>query len=101
MAFRIFLYEKGGNPNKTNAKKETALHCVCVEKNFQFYNVQKRRVECMNMVLNWRGATLQEGQLEKVDVGAQDEVSAHNCQSLHMVFSETCEIRSKGHLSFQ
>ena len=29
----------------------------------------------MNMVLNWRGATLQEGQLEKVDIGAQDEVS--------------------------
>lgn len=70
---RIFLYDKGGNPNKTNAKKETALHCVCMEKNFQFYNVQKRRTECLNMVLSWRGVMLQEGQ-EKVDLGAQDEV---------------------------
>nr|KAG5714730.1 hypothetical protein BaRGS_000218 [Batillaria attramentaria] len=70
---RIFLYDKGGNPNKTNAKKETALHCVCMEKNAQYYNVQKRRVECLNMVLSWRGATLQEGQVEKVDLGAVDE----------------------------
>ena len=74
---RIFLYDKGGNPNKTNAKKETALHCVCVEKNSQFYNVQKRRVECLNMILNWRGATLHEGQVEKIDVGAADEVCMH------------------------
>lgn len=70
---RIFLYDKGGNPNKTNAKKETALHCVCMERNSQYYNVQKRRVECLNMVLNWRGATLQEGQVERIELGALDE----------------------------
>ncbi|XP_076461303.1 ankyrin repeat and IBR domain-containing protein 1-like [Babylonia areolata] len=70
---RIFLYDKGGNPNKTNAKKETALHCVCMERNAQYYNVQRRRVECLNMVLNWRGAMLQEEQVERIKLGALDE----------------------------
>ena len=83
---RIFLYDKGGNPNKTNAKKETALHCVCVEKNSQFYNVQKRRVECLNMILNWRGATLHEGQVEKIDVGAADEVCVHFVLTSFLMF---------------
>lgn len=34
------------------------------------------------MVLSWRGATLQEGQVEKVDLGAQDEVSC--CMSTNV-----------------
>ncbi|KAK6165782.1 hypothetical protein SNE40_022633 [Patella caerulea] len=70
---RIFLYEKGGNPNKTNVHKETALHCVCMEKNSQFYNVQRRRLDCLAMVLKWKGATLQDEEVEKIDINAVDE----------------------------
>ncbi|ESO82483.1 hypothetical protein LOTGIDRAFT_134513 [Lottia gigantea] len=70
---RIFLYEKGGNPNKTNNHKETVLHCVCMEKNSQFYNVQRRRLDCLAMVLKWKGATLQDEEVEKIDVAALDE----------------------------
>lgn len=70
---RIFLSSKGGNPNKTNAKKETCLHCVCMEDNVQSIHVCKRRAECLNELLRWRGATLAEGQIEKIDLGAKDE----------------------------
>ncbi|XP_060599500.1 ankyrin repeat and IBR domain-containing protein 1-like [Ruditapes philippinarum] len=77
---RIFLFEHGGNPNKTNGKKETALHCVCMEKNPQFYPVQRRRLECLNMMLQWRGAELKDGEIEKVDLAAVDE---QNNTALH------------------
>ncbi|XP_046380179.1 ankyrin repeat and IBR domain-containing protein 1-like isoform X2 [Haliotis rufescens] len=68
---RIFL-ERGGNPNKTNGKKETSLHCVCMEKSTQFY-VRQRRADSLLLILKWRGATLQEGEMEKADLAAQDE----------------------------
>ncbi|XP_045177754.2 ankyrin repeat and IBR domain-containing protein 1-like [Mercenaria mercenaria] len=77
---RIFLFEHCGNPNKTNGKKETALHCVCMEKNPQYYPVQRRRLECLNMMLQWRGAELKDGEIEKVDLAAVDE---QNNTALH------------------
>ncbi|XP_005093184.1 ankyrin repeat and IBR domain-containing protein 1 [Aplysia californica] len=70
---KTFLFSKGGNPNKTNAKKETCVHCVCMESNWQSVHVCNRRMECLNSLLKWRGATLSEGQVEKIDLGAQDE----------------------------
>ncbi|XP_059164030.1 ankyrin repeat and IBR domain-containing protein 1-like [Physella acuta] len=69
----IFLTTKGGNPNKTNARKETCLHCVCMEANAQSPHVCKRRAECLTHLLKWRGATLAEGQVEKINLAAQDE----------------------------
>ncbi|BFZ21952.1 hypothetical protein BsWGS_24991 [Bradybaena similaris] len=69
----IFLFSKGGNPKKTNARKETCLHCVCMETNAQSVHVDKRRADCLSYLLKWRGATLAEGQIEKVDLAAQDE----------------------------
>ncbi|CAG5115366.1 unnamed protein product [Candidula unifasciata] len=69
----IFLFSKGGNPKKTNARKETCLHCVCMETNAQSIHVDKRRADCLGYLLKWRGATLAEGQIEKVDLAAQDE----------------------------
>lgn len=69
----IFLFSKGGNPNKTNSRKETALHCVCMENNSQSLFVCNRRAMCLNYLLKWRGAKLEEGQVEKVDLAAQDE----------------------------
>lgn len=70
---RIFLNEHGGNPNKTNGRKETALHCVCMEKSPQFYPVQRRRMECLSMMLQWRGAELKDGEIERVDLASVDE----------------------------
>ncbi|XP_052236052.1 ankyrin repeat and IBR domain-containing protein 1-like [Dreissena polymorpha] len=70
---RIFLFEHGGNPNKTNGKKETALHCVCMEKHHQYFPVQRRRLECLSMILQWKGAELKDGVVEKVDLSALDE----------------------------
>ncbi|KAL3854879.1 hypothetical protein ACJMK2_014115 [Sinanodonta woodiana] len=70
---RIFLHEHGGNPNKTNAHKETSVHCVCMEKNYQYYPVQRRRYECLSLFLHWRGTILKDGDEEKVDIAAADE----------------------------
>ncbi|XP_029650318.1 ankyrin repeat and IBR domain-containing protein 1 isoform X2 [Octopus sinensis] len=70
---RIFLHNHHGNPNKTNSRKETALHYVCQERNSQYYTVRQRRCDCLNLILQWRGATLKDGQTEKVDLAAQDE----------------------------
>lgn len=72
---RIFLHNHQGNPNKTNSRQETALHYVCQEKNSQYYTVRQRRCDCLNLILQWRGAVLKDGQIEKVDLAAQDEVS--------------------------
>ncbi|KAI8776004.1 ankyrin repeat and IBR domain-containing protein 1 [Biomphalaria glabrata] len=69
----ILLFSKRGNPNKTNARKETCLHCVCMESNNQSVHICNRRAECLNYLLKWRGATLSEGQIEKIDLQAQDE----------------------------
>lgn len=76
--FSIFLTTKGGNPNKTNARKETCLHCVCMESNAQSLPVCKRRADCLTHLLKWRGATLAEGQVEKINLAAQDEVKIKN-----------------------
>lgn len=73
---RIFLHDHSGNPNKTNGKKETSLICVCMEKpeNAQFYPVQRKRLDCLMILLKWRGSETEEGDREKVDLGSQDEV---------------------------
>ncbi|XP_064646454.1 ankyrin repeat and IBR domain-containing protein 1-like isoform X2 [Lineus longissimus] len=70
---RIFLYELGGNPNKKNTRNETSLHSVCMVANTRSFTVQQRRLECLTLILQWRGATLKEGDVEKIDIGAQDE----------------------------
>lgn len=73
---RIFLHDHSGNPNKTNGKKETSLICVCMEKpeNAQFYPVQRKRLDCLMILLKWRGSETEGGDKEKVDLGSQDEV---------------------------
>lgn len=70
---RIFLHNHQGNPNKTNSRQETALHYVCQEKNSQYYTVRQRRCDCLNLILQWRGAILKDGQFERVDLGAKDD----------------------------
>ena len=71
---RIFLYEHGGNPNKKNNHNETSLHGVCQSAQARNFVVQQRRAECLTMILQWRGATLKDGEIEKIDLATRDEV---------------------------
>ncbi|XP_061169604.1 ankyrin repeat and IBR domain-containing protein 1-like [Saccostrea echinata] len=72
---RIFLHDHSGNPNKTNGKKETSLICVCMEKpeHAQFYPVQRKRLDCLLILLKWRGPETEDGERERVNLGSQDE----------------------------
>ena len=73
--FRIFLCEHGGNPNKKNSQNETSLHCVCILPPTQQNMLsEQRRADCLLLILQWTGAELESGELEKVDLGATDEV---------------------------
>ncbi len=44
-----------------------ALNCYSIA-------LQQRRLECLTLILQWRGAKLRDGEVEKVDLAAQDEV---------------------------
>ena len=73
---RIFLHELGGNPNKKNSRNETAMHCVCMissTTNRSYHIEQQRRLECLTLIIQWRGATLKDGDVEKADLFGKDE----------------------------
>jgi len=77
---RIFLSDLGGNPNKKNGHDETVLHCVCSGGVAdQSYAQKLRRDECLLLVLQWNGARLPDGSMERVDVMAKDEVVFRLC----------------------
>lgn len=40
----------------------------------QVYPVMKKRADCIDMLLKWRGAKLEDNETERVNIGAQDEV---------------------------
>lgn len=52
--YRIFILflEHGGNPNASNGRGETCLHCVC-----QGSDRPLVRREIMEYMLNWEGMT--------------------------------------------
>ena len=89
------MYELGGNPNKKNARDETSLHCVCMALNGRNIAIQQRRLECLSLILQWRGATLKDGEVEKADLGAQDEVRTHTAhtvlKSINIQVSKFCK----------
>jgi len=69
------LCDLGGNPNKKNGHSETVLHCVCSgSATDQSYAQKLRRDECLLLVLQWNGARLADGTMERVDLVAKDEV---------------------------
>lgn len=69
------MNEHGGNPNKKNGRDETSLHNLCMCNQSNNHTAQQRRADCLMLILQWRGATLEDGKVEKVELGAQDEVS--------------------------
>ncbi|XP_050293473.1 ankyrin repeat and IBR domain-containing protein 1-like [Anthonomus grandis grandis] len=71
---RAFINELNGNPNKKNNQNETVLHSTCQIAPHSSYGAHERRAACVQLLLHWRGATIQGGERERVDLGAQDKV---------------------------
>ncbi|XP_071781582.1 ankyrin repeat and IBR domain-containing protein 1 [Centroberyx gerrardi] len=81
---RSFLLSKDGNPNKRNVHNETSLHLLCMGPQIltsegalhprisRPYEDEQRRAECLQIVLTWTGAKLDQGEYESADVNATD-----------------------------
>ncbi|KAM3872785.1 ankyrin repeat and IBR domain-containing protein 1-like isoform 2-T2 [Diretmus argenteus] len=81
---RSFLLSKDGNPNKRNVHNETSLHLLCMGPQIltsegalhprisRPYEDEQRRAECLQIILTWTGAKLDQGEYESADVNATD-----------------------------
>ncbi|XP_033856457.3 ankyrin repeat and IBR domain-containing protein 1-like isoform X2 [Acipenser ruthenus] len=81
---RLFLFSKDGNPNKRNVHNETAMHLLCMGPQIMLaegalhprlarpYEDEHKRAECLQMILKWTGAKLDQGEYERADVNATD-----------------------------
>ncbi|XP_067862530.1 ankyrin repeat and IBR domain-containing protein 1 isoform X3 [Heptranchias perlo] len=81
---RIFLFNKDGNPNKRNVHNETALHLLCMGPHIMLPEAalqprlarpnedDGKRAECLQMILKWKGARLDQGEFEKAENNATD-----------------------------
>jgi hypothetical protein len=66
-----------GNPNKRNARKETALHLVCKLSLNAPPSAQDRRLACAHLILQWKGGfNVASGNIEQADLRAQDMVKS-------------------------
>lgn len=71
---RLFLFDRGGNPNKRNARKETSLHCACQLMGEASPDLSARE-ECVNMLIQWRSTKINaENGSQQVNLSAQDKV---------------------------
>lgn len=72
---RIFLADLYGNPNKQNAKNETALHLACKLPLNTPPSSQDRRLACVQLILQWKGVfDASIGNTEIANLQAQDAV---------------------------
>ncbi|KTG45692.1 hypothetical protein cypCar_00000673 [Cyprinus carpio] len=81
---RSFLFSKDGNPNKCNVHNETALHLLCMGPQILLsegalqprisrpQEDEQKRAECLQMILQWTGAKLDQGEYERANVNATD-----------------------------
>ncbi|CAL8248616.1 unnamed protein product [Lota lota] len=81
---RSFIFSKDGNPNKRNVRNETALHLLCMGPQIlgaegslnpritRPYEDERRRADCLQVILAWTGAKLDQGEYESADVNARD-----------------------------
>uniref|UniRef100_A0A8C4YZ13 RBR-type E3 ubiquitin transferase n=1 Tax=Gadus morhua TaxID=8049 RepID=A0A8C4YZ13_GADMO len=75
---------KDGNPNKRNVHNETALHLLCMGPHIlggegplhpritRPYEDERRRADCLQVILAWTGAKLDQGEYESADINATD-----------------------------
>lgn len=110
---RSFLLSRDGNPNKRNMHNETSLHLLCMGPQIltsegalqprisRPYEDQQRRAECLQLILAWTGAKLDQGEYERADINATDN-KKNTC--LHYAAAsgmKTCvEVRFKKCLNF-
>lgn len=83
-----FLFGKDGNPNKRNVHNETAMHLLCMgpqimisegaihPRPFRLSEDNFRRADCLQRILKWRGAKIDQGEYERAAVDAVD--NKHN-----------------------
>ncbi|XP_059909835.1 ankyrin repeat and IBR domain-containing protein 1-like isoform X1 [Gadus macrocephalus] len=81
---RSFIFSKDGNPNKRNVHNETALHLLCMGPHIlggegplhpritRPYEDERRRADCLQVILAWTGAKLDQGEYESADINATD-----------------------------
>ncbi|XP_051527349.1 ankyrin repeat and IBR domain-containing protein 1-like isoform X4 [Myxocyprinus asiaticus] len=81
---RSFIFSKDGNPNKCNIHNETALHLLCMGPQILLgegalqprisrpQEDEQKRAECLQMILQWTGAKLDQGEYERANVNGTD-----------------------------
>ncbi|XP_051949253.1 ankyrin repeat and IBR domain-containing protein 1-like isoform X1 [Xyrauchen texanus] len=81
---RSFIFSKDGNPNKCNINNETALHLLCMGPQILLaegalqprisrpQEDEQKRAECLQMMLQWTGAKLDQGEYERANVNGTD-----------------------------
>ncbi|KAM4687998.1 ankyrin repeat and IBR domain-containing protein 1 [Discoglossus pictus] len=81
---RAFIFGKDGNPNKRNIHNESAMHLLCIGSHIMIseggldhrvprpYDDDRKRSECLKMVLEWKGAKLDQGSYERAALDATD-----------------------------
>ncbi|XP_030056106.1 ankyrin repeat and IBR domain-containing protein 1 isoform X1 [Microcaecilia unicolor] len=79
-----FLFTKDGNPNKRNVHNETAMHMLCMGPQIMISDGALhprlarpseddfRRSDCLQMILRWKGAKLDQGEYERAAIDAVD-----------------------------
>lgn len=79
---RTFLFVRDGNPNKRNVHNETSMHLLCMGPQIMISEGALhprltrpseddcRRADCLQMILKWKGAKLDEGQYERAAIDA-------------------------------
>lgn len=82
--FRTFLFGRDGNPNKRNVHNETSMHLLCMGPQIMISEGalhprlarpaedDSRRADCLQMILRWKGAKLDQGEYERAAIDAID-----------------------------
>ncbi|XP_044151807.1 ankyrin repeat and IBR domain-containing protein 1 [Bufo gargarizans] len=81
---RAFLFGKDGNPNKRNIHNESSMHLLCMGSHLMISegafdhrlprlgDDDRKRSECLRMILEWKGAKLDHGEFERAALDATD-----------------------------
>ncbi|KAM7174752.1 ankyrin repeat and IBR domain-containing protein 1 isoform 4-T7 [Macrochelys suwanniensis] len=79
-----FLFVRDGNPNKRNVHNETSMHLLCMGPQIMIAEGALhprlarpseddiRRADCLQMILKWKGAKLDQGEYERAAIDAVD-----------------------------
>ncbi|KAH0627465.1 hypothetical protein JD844_003192 [Phrynosoma platyrhinos] len=77
-----FLFVRDGNPNKRNIHNETSMHLLCMGPQIMIsdgalqprltrpFEDDFRRADCLQMILKWKGAKLDQGEYERAAIDA-------------------------------